>query len=288
MKKFKDLYSKKKRWKVALSIIALLIISLSMYYTNGLVKKFAMQEQKQMAMWAEAVQSHAELMNYAEVFFDEVSIQESKRVELLAMAYRRFLAANDNENIIVYLEIIQSNISIPVVITDNENNITLSINLPKKFQDKVVFDHEMQTEFNIYPPIKIDIYGKETFLYYNESLIYTELRAVLDDMFALFINDVTDNAVGVPVIILNHLQNEILSYGNLDSTMMHDGDYVEKQLSIMSSENMPIEVNYLDGEKAYIYYRSSDLLRIVSYFPIVQILVFIFFITKDCNNILTN
>lgn len=276
--KFNDLYTKKKRWKIALSIIALLIVSLSMYYTNNLVKRFASQEQRQMSMWAEAVQTHAELMNYAEVFFDEVSMQESKRVELLAMAYRRFLAADDNENTGVYLDIIRSNISIPVIITDEDNNITLSINLPKRHQDKHIFDQEMQTEFSIYPPIKIDIYGKESFLYYNESLIYTELRAVLDDMFTFFINDVSDNAVGVPVIILNYQQNEILSYGNLDSTMMNNSDYVEKQLSIMSSENMPIEVNYLDGEKAYIYYRSSDLLRIVSYFPIVQILVFVFFI----------
>ena len=34
---------------------------------------------------------------------------------------------------------------------------------------------------------------------------------------------------------------------------MNDIDYVEKQLKIMSEENMPIEVNYLDDEKAYIY-----------------------------------
>lgn len=278
MRKFNDLYSRKKRWKIALSVIALFIISVSMYYTNNLVKKFAVQEHKQMMMWAKAVQSHAELMDYAEVFFDEVSLQESKRVELLAMAYRRFLAADDNENTGIYLDIIRSNISIPVIITDTDNNITLSINLPKKHQDKIVFDNEMQKDFSVYPPIKIDIYGKETFLYYNESLIYTELRAVLDDMFAFFINDVSDNAAGVPVIILNHSHNEILSYGNLDSSMMNDGDYVEKQLSIMSSENMPIEVNYLDNEKAYIYYRSSDLLRIVRYFPIAQILVFVFFI----------
>ena len=168
MGKYNELYVKKKRWKIALSIIALLIVSLSMYYTNNLVKRFATQEQRQMSMWAEAVQSHAELMNYAELFFNEVSNQESKRVELLAMAYRRFLAADDNENIGVYLDIIQSNISIPVIITDAENNITLSINLPKKFQDKEIFDLEMQNEFNIYPPIRIDIYGKESFLYYNE------------------------------------------------------------------------------------------------------------------------
>ncbi|MBO5853459.1 MAG: HAMP domain-containing histidine kinase, partial [Bacteroidales bacterium] len=212
------------------------------------------------------------------VFFNEVSIQESKRVELLAMAYRRFLAASSDENISVYLDIIQSNISIPVVITDSDNNITLSINLPKKHQNKEIFDAEMRNDFSIYPPIKIDIYGKESSLYYNESLIYTELRNVLDDMFTFFINDVADNAAGVPVIILNQDRSHILSFGNLDESNMSNSDYVQKQIDIMSSENMPIEVNYLDGEKAYIYYRSSDLLRIVRYFPIVQILVFIFFI----------
>lgn len=273
-----DLYAKKKRWKIALSIIAVVIVILSMYYTNNLVKRFASQEQRQMSMWAEAVQTHAELMNYAEVFFNEVSMQESKRVELLAMAYRRFLAATSDENIGVYLDIIQSNISIPVVITDSDNNITLAINLPKKHQGKEFFDLEMQTDFSIYPPITIDIYGKVSSLYYNESLIYTELRNVLDDMFNFFINDVADNAAGVPVIILNQTGNHILSYGNLDDSNMSNSDYVQKQIDIMSSENMPIEVNYLDGEKAYIYYRSSDLLRIVRYFPIVQILVFIFFI----------
>ena len=157
-----DLYAKKKRWKIALSIVAVVIVILSMYYTNNLVKKFALQEQRQMGMWAEAVQTHAELMNYTEIFFNEVSNQENKRVELLAMAYRRFLAATSNENIGVYLDIIRSNISIPVVITDSDNNITLSINLHKKHQNKTVFDAEMEEDFSIYPPIKIDIYGKES------------------------------------------------------------------------------------------------------------------------------
>lgn len=278
MNNYNALYAKKKRWKIILSVVALLIVCVSMYYTNTLVKRFAKQEQKQMEMWAEAVQNHAELMDYTEVFFNEVSNQENKRVELLAMAYRRFLAASHDDDIGVYLDIIQSNISIPVIITDAENKITLSINLPKQYRDKVYFDEEMQNEFNVYPPIKIDIYGNETLLYYNESLIYTELRAVLDDMFNFFISDVADNAAGVPVIILDQSRREILSYGNLNSEMMNNSDYVEKQLEIMSSENMPIEVNYLEDEKAYIYYRSSDLLRIVSYFPIIQIFVFTFFI----------
>lgn len=279
MKKISDdLYAKKKRWKIVLSVVALSIVCFSMYYTNNLVKRFAAQEEKQMKMWAEAIQSHAELMNYTETFFNEVANQENKRVELLAMAYRSFIAASPQEDTRVYLDIIQSNISIPVIITDIYDNVNIAINMPRHLQSKSIFDDEMKREFSIYPPIKIDIYGKELFLYYNESLIYTELRAVLDGLFHLFINDVTDNAVGAPVIILDQSKQEIISYGNLDSLSMTNSDYVMKQLAIMSEENAPIEVNYLDGEKAYIYYRESDLLRIVRYFPIVQILVIIFFV----------
>lgn len=273
-----DLYARKKRWKIVLSVVALLIVCFSMYYTNNLVKRFAAQEEKQMKMWAEAIQSHAELMNYTETFFNEVANQETKRVELLAFAYRSFLAASPQEDTRIYLNIIQSNISIPVIITDAYDNISIAINMPRQLQHKSIFDDEMKREFSVYPPIKIDIYGKELYLYYNESLIYTELRSVLEGLFTLFINDVTDNAVGAPVIILDQSKREIISYGNLDSLSMKDGDYVTKQLSIMSEENTPIEVNYLNGEKAYIYYRESDLLRIVKYFPIVQILVIVFFV----------
>lgn len=279
MKKIRvNLYAQKKKWKIILSVFALLIVSMSIYYTNNLVNKFAIQEQKEIKMWAEAVQSHAELMNYTETFFNAVSNQERKRVELLAMAYRRFLAASQEENIDIYLDIIQNNISIPVIITDNDNNITLSINLPKNQQDKKVFDAEMKKEYSVYPPIKIDIFGKTSWLYYNESLIYIELKNVLNNLFKLFINDVIDNSVGAPVIILNYTKNEILSYGNLDSVKMKDHNYVEKQLHIMESENQPIEVNYLNKKKAYIYYRSSDLLLRMKYFPIIQILVFAFFL----------
>ena len=112
-----DLYARKKRWKIVLSVVALLIVCFSMYYTNNLVKRFAAQEEKQMKMWAEAIQSHAELMNYTETFFNEVANQESKRVELLAYAYHSFLAASPQEDTRIYLNIIQSNISIPVIIS---------------------------------------------------------------------------------------------------------------------------------------------------------------------------
>ena len=261
-----------------MTVLAVIIITISVYYTNYLVKRFAAQESKQIEMWAEAVQSHADLMNYTKKFFSEMSEQEEKRVQLLAKAYESFLDADPNENTSIYLEIIQSNISIPVVITDDNKNIFLSINMPEHLKDKTVFDEEMQGEFNLYSPIKIDLFGKTEWLFYKESLLYTELKGVLEDLFTLFITDVTDNAVGAPVIILDSTDMHVLAYGNLDSIKMKDQKYVDNQLEIMQDEHLPIKVNYIDNNKVYIYYRTSDLLMQMRYFPIVQILIFSLFV----------
>ena len=269
-----NIYVINKRWKFALAVLAIIIISASVYYTNVLVNRFAEQESKQIEMWAEAVQSHVDLMNYTEKFFAEVSEQEEKRVQLLAKAYESFLAADPTENTSIYLEIIQSNISIPVVITDNDKKIALSINMSDHLKDKKEFDQEMQEAFSIYQPIKIDLFGKTEWLFYNESLIYTELKGVLNDLFSLFLSDVTDNAVGAPVIIIDSADNRVLRYGKLDPVKMQDPKYVSNQLHIMQEEHFPIKVSYLDNNKAYIYYRSSDLLAQMTYYPMIQILIF--------------
>lgn len=273
-----NIYIQKRWWNLALSVLAVIIICVSVQYTSRLVKRFAAQETRQIEMWAGAVQSHAELMNYTKVFFNEVSEQEQKRVQLLAKAYESFLEAGPDENTSIYLDIIQSNISIPVVITDDSRKIDLSINMPENLKEKTVFDDEMQSAFNLYPPIKIDLFGKTKWLFYNESLIYTELKGVLDDLFKLFINDVTDNAVGAPVIIMDSIDNKVLAYGNLDSIKMKDPVYVDNQIRTMQTENYPIKVNYLDDNKVYIYYRQSDLLMQMRYFPLVQMLIFGLFV----------
>lgn len=273
-----NIYTRKKWWNLALTVLAVMIISISIHYTSRLVKRFAAQETKQIEMWAEAVQSHAELMNYTKIFFNEVSEQEQKRVQLLAKAYESFLEAKPDENTSIYLDIIQSNISIPVVITDKSARIDLSINLPEHLKEKTRFDDEMIKEFSVYQPIKIDLFGKTKWLFYKESLIYSELKNVLDDLFTLFINDVTDNAVGAPVIIIDSTDNSVLAYGNLDPIKMKDPKYVDEQIHTMQIENYPIKVNYLDDNKVYIYYRRSDLLLQMRYFPLVQMLIFGLFV----------
>ena len=274
-----NLYTHKKHWKWALAIVALLLIAASLWYTNRLVKSIAEQETRQVKMWAAAMEQHAVMMQSTEEFFNKVSEQEQLRVDLLANAYRRLLDISSNENTAVYLDIIQNNISIPLVLTDGKGNILSSNNLPPEQEDKKVFDDEMKKAYSKFSPIKIDPgYGIVQWLYYNESLNYTELKAVLEGMIDHFMEEITLNSVGAPVIITNEDQSQILGFGNLDSIMMKDSTYVAQQLEIMADENDPLQIEFMNTGKAVVYYRTSDLVEQMRYYPVIQFFVVALFI----------
>lgn len=259
--------------------VALLIISASIYYTNVLVNRFAEQERTQIKVWADAIQQRASLMNYTEAFFKEVRKEERKRVELLAMAYRRLLADSPNENLNFYLEIIRNNTSIPVIIADEQHHVNLAVNLPIGQQNIDSIGSELLKEYTIYDPIAIPLGPrKKEYLYYKESLIYTELKSVLDDLVSSFLTEVAINAVSVPVIITDSTQRNVLQYGNLPANRIDDSVFVQQQIAIMASENTPIEVDFLDFGKTYIFYRSSDLLMQMQFFPLLQIIIIALFL----------
>ena len=262
-----------------MAIIALLIIGVSLWYTNHLVKSIAQQEIKQVKMWAAAMEQHAVMMKSTEDFFNKVSEQEQLRVELLANAYRRIIDITSDENPAVYLDIIRKNISIPLVLTDKEGNIMSRANLPPEQEGKEFFDDEMKRAYSKFPPIKIDPgYGSVQWLYYNESQIYTDLKAVLEDMSDHFMEEITLNSMGVPVIVTNEEQTQILSFGNLDSIMMQDTNYVKQQLEIMRYENEPLQIEFMNKGKATIFYRTTDLVQQMRYYPVIQFVVFALFL----------
>ena len=274
-----NFYTNKRQWKWALAVIALLIIAASLWYTNRLVKSIAEQETKQVKMWAAAMEQHAGTMKSTEEFFNKVSEQEQLRVELLANAYRRLINISSDENTAVYLDIIRNNISIPLVVTDTKGNIMFSSNLPPEQEGKKVFDAEMKAAYSKFPAIKIDPgYGIVQWLYYNESLNYTELKAVLEDMSDHFMEEITLNSMGVPVIVTNEDQTQILNFGNLDSVMMQDTNYVQQQLEIMRNENDPLQIEFMNKGKAIIFYRTTDLVQQMRYYPVIQFVVFALFL----------
>jgi len=139
-------YTYKNYWKLALLLIALVIGVLSLTYTNRLVKKMAIEERKNMEIWAQATS---------------------------------YLADTDgqDENLNFYYNIITKNTTIPVILCDENDSIVAALNtkenIPenRKFLRKLIFKMEEEHE-----PIVVDLLGGDiNTIYYEDSTILKQL-----------------------------------------------------------------------------------------------------------------
>jgi len=85
------------------------------------------------------------------------------------------------------------------------------------------------------------------------------------------------NNHNIPMIITNE-KDSITEWANLDSVKVKKKNYLERQLFLMKSQNKPINVSYRgESLKQFIYYRDSDLLTKLKYYPIALILILLLF-----------
>lgn len=85
----------------------------------------------------------------------------------------------------------------------------------------------------------------------------------------------------IPMIITTE-KGEITEWSNLNKKKTGQKEYLKKQLALMKKQNIPIVVSYKDKIKnqtirLYIYYRDSDLLTKLKYYPIALILILVLF-----------
>ena len=86
-----------------------------------------------------------------------------------------------------------------------------------------------------------------------------------------------ENITNIPLIQVNE-DGTIKDWQNLDESKADDSEYLKKQLTKMKSQNAPIEIKY-EGVTEYVYYRDSDLLDKLTYYPIALILILLLFLT---------
>ena len=87
------------------------------------------------------------------------------------------------------------------------------------------------------------------------------------------------NNHNIPMIITNE-KDSITEWSNLDSIKTKNTNFLLKQLSIMKGQNKPIVVSYIDKKETvtfHIYYRDSDLLTKLKYYPVALILILLLF-----------
>ncbi len=273
-----SVYSRKQRWKYFLLGFAAVIIIASLWYTNIIVTKIAREERKKVALWADAVQKRASLVKYTEEFFNEIKEEEKNRVQIWAAAYRKIFEAELDEDITFYSEIVLGNTTIPVVLVDENNNVITSMNLDEKYSDYKKFEGELKSLFSDYNPIPFTVDNKTEYIYYQDSRLFTELRAVLDDLIESFISEVVINSANVPVIITDSAQTKIIAHGNIDDVYFFDTPNTKKVIEKMSGKNPAILIDIPGHGNCYVFYTNSFLLTQLRYYPPAQLLVIAIFL----------
>ncbi|APG65360.1 two-component sensor histidine kinase [Tenacibaculum todarodis] len=89
---------------------------------------------------------------------------------------------------------------------------------------------------------------------------------------------VIESSNNIPLILVDE-NGKIESFQNLDAIKSLNPEYVALQLAKMKSENEPIEISYKGENKKLIYYRNSDLLNKLTYYPLALILILILFLS---------
>ena len=85
--------------------------------------------------------------------------------------------------------------------------------------------------------------------------------------------------INIPMILVDENGNiGADSYLNLDPEKAKDPAYLQAQLEIMKEQNNPIEIDFAKNRTQYIYYRNSDLLNKLSYYPLTLILILALFL----------
>jgi two-component sensor histidine kinase len=134
-------------WKTYLSIIALLIVSASIYFTNRLAGKLANEEKK--------------------------------KVEQVVAAIKASVSSTNGQEVNLATFIVSQNTTIPLIITDEQNNIldfnnvdTSKLNGPVKPYINKTLQHFKK----MHPPIISDFGSGKSYIYYGESYLLIQLR----------------------------------------------------------------------------------------------------------------
>ena len=270
-----QIYYKKKRWKWLLFGAALLIITISLWYTNILVKQIAEDERLSINIWANAIQRKANLVNYTKRFFDQIKEEEYKRALILAEAYRNFRFEESSRTLEFYRQMMEYNTTIPIILTDSRNNIKIYKNVSEKdLAGITVMTDSLKREFSSFEPIKVTLVGAEyDLLYFKESTVFTELRLVLNDLVESFFSEVVGSSASVPVMITDSSGTNVIESGNLDTNKLKDTEYIADMIGSMSFENDPIEIHLPDYGRSYIYYANSTLMEQIMYYPYVMLTI---------------
>ena len=261
------------KW-IVLAVTVLLALA-ALWEVNNISRQIRISEQQKVQIWAAAIGQKAQLVSYTEAFFNEVAAEERSKMELYTRAQQiAFTQPLNNTVGLFFTDYIIANRTIPVIVTDGDSNSRISafnnIELP---EGCTRLAGDLYTEFTHEEPIPYRVWGMPFVLYYKESRIYTDLRKVLNSLTQSLLDEITNNSVAVPVLVVDSLQEYVIGSGNLREREFDEPDRLANKLCEMAEENDPIEIRLPDNNRAYVFYESTPLLKALRWVPLLYIFI---------------
>ncbi len=283
-----NLYSSKQKWKIVLFIGALLLIGFSLFISNSIVTKVGENEKVRAKQWAEAIKKKLELVKLTNGTFNQLRDKERKEISTWVDATRSLFQMSplDGDQFIeLPMKIIRNNNSIPVIILDDDENISSFKNtsidsnyINKKYpnQSKRKKDSILESKLKDLALkwksqkrfFKIEVY-KNIFMTcaYNDSKELLKLEKERDSLIYSFKSELIDNQGNIPVMLVDAKSDKIIKT-NLKKEIKNKGF-----ISSFKSKNKFIIIDFNDGSKNKLYYDDSPELKKLLWYPYIQFLI---------------
>lgn len=266
------------RWKWLLFVTVAIAFVVTIIYSNHLINNIAKEERHRISIWADAISYKAQFVNETERFFNSIRMEEGNRAKLLAQAIKKVNEASFDEDITFYQDIISSNSTIPSIITGPNGDINAAVNVPDNIANAKNI-RNIRPEIQDFDSLKIQYYRHDYIMvYYKESRIYSDLHTVIDNLLQSFFQETVINSASVPVIITDSTEQLVINAGNVDTTILNDKNLLKEKIDKMKGENLPVELNFLNLGKCYVFYEESSVLKQLRFFPFLQFIISLLFI----------
>lgn len=102
-------------------------------------------------------------------------------------------------------------------------------------------------------------------------------RLLLNDEYSDFIFHIIEQNENIPVIIVDD-RDRYISARNFNEPKTNVEQYYEKQIQRLKNTNPPIEIILDENASQYIYYDNSNLLKMLEFFPYIQLSIIALFL----------
>lgn len=284
-----NLYNSKQRWKIALLIIAILMVGASLFVSNSIVKGVSQRERDKAKQWADAIKKKIELVQLTNNTFQEVRNLERNKVSVWIEATKEISKETPLDVIPDFtfpLKIIESNKDIPVILLDNENKVSSYINLGfdtsdirlknssvskekllAQFDDSLVKLANQWKKKNL--SFTVEVYKGFFMTYtYDDSKGLKKLEKDRDNLITAFNQELIDNKSLIPVLLIDSSTHKII--GSNFPTNKIEIKNLDKTINELTKINKPIVIDFNDGNKNILYFDESDEVKQLKYFPYIQ------------------